>query len=133
MLKMDITDLRFPGQTFDVIYCSHVLEHVPDDRRAMAELYRVLKPGGWAILQVPLAAGETFEDPAVISRADRKRLFGQHNHVRQYGADYKDRLTGAGFAVSVDGFVRDLGEQDLGRYGLAESEDVYYCVKPQTA
>src|SRR5262249_12426105 len=78
----------------------HVLEHVPDDRRAMREFYRVLKPGGWAILLVPITVERTFEDPAVVDPAERLRLFGQEDHVRRYGPDYGDRLSEAGFAVS---------------------------------
>jgi len=71
MVKMDITDIQYPDNTFDVIYCSHVLEHVQDDRKAMSEFYRVLKPGCWAILQVPITADTTFEDPTVISPKER--------------------------------------------------------------
>lgn len=130
MVKMDITDIQFPDNTFDVIYCSHVLEHVPDDRNAMREFYRVLKPGGWAILQVPITAETTFEDPTVTSPEERERLFGQHDHVRRYGPDYKDRLADAGFSVKVDGFVRALDEKEIARMGLMQSEDVYFCAKP---
>ena len=129
MEKMDLADIRYPDGTFDVIYCSHVLEHVEDDRKAMREFYRVLKAGGWAILQVPISAGTTFEDPTVISPEERERLFGQHNHVRRYGVDYKDRLAEAGFHVSVDGFVRELDDRAASRFGLMRSEDVYLCQK----
>src|SRR5262249_15343216 len=89
MIKMDITDIRLPENSFDVILCSHVLEHVPEDRKAIAELYRVLKPGGWAVLQVPLSDGETFEDRSVTDPKERARLFGQFDHVRRYGVDYR--------------------------------------------
>lgn len=130
MVKMDITDIQYPDNTFDVIYCSHVLEHVPDDRKAMREFHRVLKPGGWAILQVPITAETTFEDPTVTSPEERERLFGQHDHVRRYGPDYKDRLADAGFSVKVDGFVRELDEKEIARMGLMQSEDVYFCTKP---
>src|SRR6266849_5073580 len=78
MAKMDIMDIRYPDDTFDVIYCIPILEHVADDRQAMREFYRVLKPGGWAILQVPIPAGTTVEDPTVSSPEERERLFGQH-------------------------------------------------------
>jgi SAM-dependent methyltransferase len=131
MVKMDITDIQYPDNTFDVVYCSHVLEHVQDDRKAMGEFYRVLKPGGWAILQVPIY-DTTFEDPTVISPKERERLFGQHDHVRQYGPDYKDRLMEAGFSVTVDGFVRELDNRTARRFGLIRDEDVYFCRKQVT-
>ena len=129
MVKMDITDIQYPDSTFDVIYCSHVLEHVYDDRKAMREFYRVLKPGGWAILQVPITADTTFEDPTASSPKERERLFGQFDHVRRYGPDYKDRLMGVGFSVTVDGFVRELDDRAVRRFGLMRDEDVYFCRK----
>jgi SAM-dependent methyltransferase len=129
MVKMDVTDIRYSDNTFDVIYCSHVLEHVFEDRKAMREFYRVLKPGGWAILQVPIIGNATLEDSTVISLEERQRLFGQHDHVRQYGLDYKDRLIDAGFCVKVDGFVRELHHQTVRRLGLMPNEDVYLCRK----
>ena len=97
MEKMDITDIQYPSNSFDVIYCSHVLEHIPNDRQAMRELCRVLRPDGWAILQVPILVESTLEDPTVTSPEERERLYGQHDHVRAYGLDYKDRLVEAGF------------------------------------
>ena len=129
MTAMDITDIQYSDDTFDVILCSHVLEHVPEDRRALAEFFRVLKPGGWAILQVPILADKTFEDFSVTDPGERERLFGQHDHVRSYGPDYADRLAEAGFSVTVDGFVRSLGEAEVQRQGLTHHEDVYFCVK----
>jgi SAM-dependent methyltransferase len=129
MVQMDITDIQYPDQTFDVIYCSHVLEHVPDDRKAMREFYRVLKAGGWAILQVPIKDVTTFEDPSVTSPEDRERIFGQHDHVRRYGPDYKDRLVEAGFSVTVDRFVRELDAHTVRRFGLMRTEDIYFCRK----
>ena len=129
MVKMDITDIRYSDNTFDVIYCSHVLEHVFDDRKAMREFYRVLKPSGWAILQVPILADKTFEDSAVVYPEERERLFGQHDHVRQYGRDYKDRLIDAGFRVRVVGFVKELSNRTVRRLGLMRNEDVYFCWK----
>ena len=129
MVTMDITDIRYADDSFDVIYCSHVLEHVVDDIGAMRELYRVLKPGGWAVLQVPISSGTTFEDPTVTSPEAREELFGQDDHVRRYGHDYVERLVAAGFSVLVDGFVRELSDQEIIRFGLTRSEDVYFCRK----
>jgi len=129
MVKMDITEIQYPDNTFDVIYCSHVLEHVQDDRKAMVEFCRVLKPVGWAILQVPITVDTTFEDPTVISSQEREQLFGQEDHVRRYGPDYKDRLMEAGFTVTVDGFVRGFDDRTASRFGLMRNEDVYFCRK----
>ena len=133
MVRMDISDIQCPDNTFDVIYCSHVLEHVPDDRKALREFWRVLKIGGWAILQVPITSDETFEDPTITSPKERERLFGQHDHVRRYGPDYRDRLVDVGFSVTVDGFVRELDERTVSRYGLMRSEDIYFCRKAPLA
>lgn len=130
MVKMDMMDIHYPDQTFDVVYCSHVLEHVSDDRKAIGEVFRVLRPGGWAILQVPTPTGHvTLEDPTVTSPEERERLFGQHDHRRRYGLDYKDRLEEAGFVVDVDEFVRTLDDGTVTRCGLDRNEDVYFCVR----
>ncbi len=129
MVKMDITDIPYPDHTFDVIYCSHVLEHVPDDRKAMRELHRVLKPGGWAILQVPITAKATVEDPAVTDPQERLRLYGQIDHVRRYGPDYKDRLVEAGFGVILEQFVQELNERQVRRFGLNKCSPIHLCTK----
>jgi len=129
MVQMDITNISYEDNFFDVILCSHVLEHVPDDRKAMRELYRVLKPGGWAILQVPILRDKTFEDFSITKPEDRKRVFGQSDHVRVYGKDYKDRLEEAGFRVKVDDYVKRLGADKIKQYALMEDEDIYYCEK----
>jgi hypothetical protein len=128
MVKMDITDIHYPDNSFDVIYCSHVLEHVPEDRKAMRELARVLKPTGWAVLAVPIMRQETFEDPKITSPADRLRVYGQEDHVRAYGQDFADRLRESGFDVTVDPFARGLSEEMVQRYGLSR-EDIYFCHK----
>jgi SAM-dependent methyltransferase len=101
---IDIQDIPYPDGYFDVIYCSHVLEHVPDDRRAMGERYRVLKSGGWAVLQVPINARSetTIEDPDINTRELRSRFYGQHDHLRYYGLDYAERRKDAGFTVNID-------------------------------
>jgi predicted SAM-dependent methyltransferase len=132
MVKADITDLPFPDDSFDVILCSHVLEHVVEDRAAMRELYRVLRPGGWALVLVPIDFGrsETFEDAAVVAPAERERLFGQADHVRVYGRDFRARLEEAGFTVRVDDYRRELGEASARRYGLRPRKpDLHLCSK----
>jgi len=135
MVKMDLTDIQYPDATFDAILCNHVLEHIPDDRRAMKELYRVLKPGSWAILQVPISAvlDQTFEDPAVVKPKDRENVFGQLDHVRIYGADYTHRLKSAGFRVDIYDWTED---PDIRKYknhdklGLNPDEKIFLCKRP---
>lgn len=129
MVEMDITNIGFGNDWFDVVLCFHVLEHVPDDRKAMSELYRVLKPGGWAILQVPVNLEETYEDSRIITPEERERHFGQKDHVRVYGLDYKDRLEQAGFRVKVDNYINELGINKIKLYSLSNDENVYYCTK----
>lgn len=129
MVEMDITDIDRPNASFDVIYASHVLEHVPDDLQAMRELRRVLRPDGWAVLQVPVFGATTLEDPTITDPAERSRRFGQHDHVRMYGHDgeYERRLTAAGFDVTVVPLARELGPDVARRYRLRDTEDIYFC------
>lgn len=132
MVELDVTDIDLPDASFDVIYASHVLEHVPDDRRAMRELFRVLRPGGWAVLQVPIWGATTIEDPSITDPAERTRLFGQEDHVRMYGRDgvYEQRLRDAGFDVSVVPFVRELAPELVTRFRLRDAEDIHLCRRP---
>lgn len=132
-VRMDITNIPHEDNSFDAIYCSQVLEHILDDAKAMSELFRVLKFDGWAILQVPidLTRGETFEDRHVVSPKEREHLFGQWDHVRVYGRDYTDRLEKSGFAVRVDGYVRELGDDLVRKYGLDPTENIYFCTKSE--
>lgn len=130
MLRMDLTDIPFPDDTFDVIICSHVLEHVSDDARAMRELWRVLRRGGWSLLQVPIGAETTIEDPRVQTPEERERVFKQRDHVRVYGRDYRDRLERAGFAVIVEDYVAQLPAEEARRMGLRRGEASYRCEKP---
>jgi predicted SAM-dependent methyltransferase len=130
-VRMDITHIEFSDQSFDHIYCSHVLEHVVDDKRAIKEFYRILKPDGWAILLVPITAVKTFEDPSIVDPEERLKAFGQANHVRRYGPDYVDRLREAGFHVQVT-LVNDLVDQtEATRMGLTvpPSGEIYFCTK----
>ena len=112
---MDITDIPFEKDTFDFILCNHVLEHVPDDKLAMSELYRVMKKGGNGIFQVPIDYGRatTYEDWTITTPEERKKAFGQHDHVRWYGQDYKLRLHEAGFSVHEDDFVKKFSSEDI--------------------
>ena len=127
-MKMDIMDIQYPDESFDVIYCSHVLEHVPDDRKAMREFRRVLKRGGWAILLVPITAGKTHEDPSITEPAERLRVFGQEDHVRIYGPDYVDRLREAGFAVTETRVPDLVSPEDAQLMGLTQAAgEIHLC------
>ncbi len=129
--KVDIIDIPFEDNYFDVILCNHVLEHIPDDAFAMSELFRVMKKGAWAILQVPIDFSReiTYEDFSITTPEGREKAFGQNDHVRWYGRDYKDRLKKAGFVVNEDDFVKSFSNENLFRYGLMETELIYYCKK----
>jgi hypothetical protein len=128
----DITRLAFRDDCFDAVLCVHVLEHIPDDARALREILRVIRPGGWAVLQVPLERDRavTYEDWSITDPARRLERFGQEDHVRVYGLDYKDRLARAGFQVRIENFARKLGPSAVLRHGLAEDEEIYLCEKP---
>ncbi|MDR1711109.1 MAG: methyltransferase domain-containing protein [Propionibacteriaceae bacterium] len=132
-LRVDVTKMPFDDGSFDVILCNHLLEHVPDDATAMRELFRVLRPGGWAILQVPIdyANPATIEDPSVTDPAQRDLVFGQRDHVRWYGRDYPDRLRAAGFDVTEDDYARNLPPELLRLERLPRSELIYFCAKPR--
>lgn len=129
MEKMDICDIQHADGSFDAIYCSHVLEHVPDDRKAMREFYRVLATGGWALILVPMTNGVTDEDPSVNDPVERQRRFGQHDHVRMYGLDVIDRLREAGFTVSVTRTEDLATEAEIVRMGLSRNEPLFLCKK----
>lgn len=130
--KMDLTNLDFDNNKFDVIICYHVLEHIEDDRKAIAEIYRVLKPGGWAILQSPVDMNrdETYEDLSITSPQDRLKHFGQEDHVRIYGRDYAERLKEQGFDVREDNYVLDFDDEKITLYGLEKEEIIYFCKRP---
>jgi SAM-dependent methyltransferase len=130
MVKMDITDIQYADQSFDVIYCSHVLEHVPDDKQAMREFHRVLEHDGWAILLVPVTSEKTFEDPSIVDPRERLKAFGQEDHVRRYGPDYEERLRSAGFTVEITKAGDLASSSETVRMGLTPaSGDIYYCTK----
>jgi predicted SAM-dependent methyltransferase len=134
MVKMDITNIEFPNNSFDVIICNHVLEHIIEDGKAISELYRTLKPKGWAILQVPisLTLKNTYEDFSIITIPEREKAFGQGDHVRIYSKDYQERLTQAGFKVYV--FKWKTEAENFGgkrnKFGLNGQECIYFAAKP---
>lgn len=130
-LQMDIANIKQSNDTYDVIICNHVLEHIQDDMKAMRELYRVLKKGGFAILQVPISylVEETIEDPTIISPEGRKEAFGQEDHVRIYGKDYLLRLEKAGFTVNVIDCLKEFDSSLVLKCGLLKSEKIFLCSK----
>ena len=130
MVKMDVTDIPFEDNSFDIVFCSHVMEHVPDDRTALNEFFRVLNFGGWAVFIVPIRMHKlTDEDLNVTNPKEREKRFGQHNHVRFYGKDFEDRLQKAGFEVTPIK-ATDLVEADKLEYvGLRKKEILFYCQK----
>lgn len=123
-VKADICNLPFADHTYDVILCNHVLEHIPDDTKAMQELYRVLKPKGWGIFQIPqdLQRATTFEDNTITDKAERAKIFGQYDHVRIYGRDYFEKLRSIGFAVEAVDYTAQLSTQAIETYRLAKGE-----------
>jgi SAM-dependent methyltransferase len=133
MVQMDITNIQYPAQSFDIVYCSHVLEHVPDDRQAIRELMRVLTRQGWAVIAVPIVRQDrTLEDPSITEPRAREKTFGQSDHVRAYGPDFVDRLRESGCNVTIDDFASRLTNEDVYRYGLSR-EPIYVCRnKPAT-
>ncbi|NES87343.1 MAG: methyltransferase domain-containing protein [Moorea sp. SIO2B7] len=129
--KFDIQDIPYPQNTFDVVICNHVMEHIPDDLKAMKEIFRILKPGGWAIIQAPqdLSLEVTYEDSSITDPFEREKAFGQSDHLRLYGKDYGKRLKQAGFKVTEDDFAKKLDHELINRFCLLEDEIIYYCQK----
>ncbi|VAW16850.1 Glycosyltransferase [hydrothermal vent metagenome] len=123
-VKADICDLPFEDRSFDVILCNHVLEHIPDDTKAMQEMYRILKPRGWGIFQIPqdLKREKTFEDDSITDKKERAKIFGQYDHVRIYGRDYFEKLRSIGFTVEEVDYTSNLNAQEIEKYRLAKGE-----------
>lgn len=123
-VKADILDLPFENETFDIVICNHVLEHIEDDAKAMHELYRVMKRGGWGIFQVPMktSLAKTYEDFSITDPKERQKHFGQYDHVRWYGMDYFDRLRNAGFSTEPNFYSQKYSQEDIKKYGLMENE-----------
>lgn len=135
MDKVDLLDMPYPDRSFDVLICSHVLEHVADDRRALREIRRVLVPGGRAILMSPIDQdlSVTLEDPSVTTLSDRLRIFGQEDHVRRYGCDFAERVEAEGFDVEVISYVDRFTSEEIARNGLRREstlfpiDDIFLC------
>ena len=126
----DITSLPLEENYFDLIICYHVLEHVEDDRKAMGELFRVTKNGGTLLTQVPYSENGTLEDSAVTNPEERKKLFGQEDHVRYYGKnDFKLRLQNTGFAVEEIVYAKKIGTEKSQLYKLNRDEIIFRCIK----
>ncbi|WP_223551218.1 class I SAM-dependent methyltransferase [Aestuariivivens sp. NBU2969] len=130
-VKADICNLPFSDNSFNVILCNHVLEHIQDDTKAMQELYRVMKPGGWGIFQIPLdlKREKTFEDNSIIDKNERAKIFGQYDHVRIYGRDYFDKLRRIGFQVNKVDYTSSLTEDEIDKYRLIKGEIIPLVTK----
>ena len=130
-VKADLCALPFEDDSLDVIFCNHVLEHIPDDTQAMCELYRVMKKGGWGIFQVPqdINRAHTFEDDTITDPAERTRIFGQYDHVRVYGLDYFDRLRQVGFEVEEIVYSTHFTAEEIERYRIVPQEILPLCKK----
>ncbi|NND11481.1 MAG: class I SAM-dependent methyltransferase [Flavobacteriaceae bacterium] len=123
-VKADICQLPFKDNSYDIILCNHVLEHIPDDIKAMQELFRVMRPGGWGVLQIPqdLSRNETFEDNSITDKKERAKIFGQYDHVRIYGRDYFNKLRSVGFEVEEVDYTSRLTAEEVETYCLAKGE-----------
>ncbi|MEZ7917007.1 MAG: methyltransferase domain-containing protein [Polaribacter sp.] len=130
-VKADICDLPFKENEFDVVFCNHVLEHISNDTKAIQELYRVLKPGGFGIFQIPqdLSKAITFEDNTITDRKERAKLFGQYDHVRVYGRDYFDKLRSIGFKVDEVDYTKKITLDKIEKYCLMKNEILPVCYK----
>tara|TARA_B100000401_G_C52759452_1_gene697391 strand:- start:767 stop:1210 length:444 start_codon:yes stop_codon:yes gene_type:complete len=130
-VKMDVHNIPFPENTFDVVICNHVLEHVDDSDVVMKEFYRVMKPGGWGIFQVPidLESKTTKEDKSITDPKERERLYWQSDHLRLFGLDYPDKLRNAGFKVTESNFINQIEKDLIIRYALPKDEIIYLCEK----
>lgn len=131
MVHFDITDTPFSDATFDAVYCSHVLEHVLDDRAGLGEIHRILKPGGWATVLVPISVPVTFEDPSITQPEDRLRLFGKADHVRRYGPDFKDRIVEAGFSVQCHQPSDFVTADEIVTMAIKPKESIFFCKKEE--
>lgn len=130
-VKADICDLPFKDNSFDVVFCNHVLEHITDDKKAMQELFRVMKRGGFGIFQIPqdLSRETTFEDNSITDKKERAKIFGQYDHVRIYGKDYFNKLRSIGFKVDEIDYTQKISSEKLERFCLMKNEILPVCYK----
>ncbi len=130
-VKADICDLPFKENEFDVVFCNHVLEHIPDDTKAMQELFRVLNKDGFGIFQIPqdLSREITFEDDTITDKKERAEIFGQYDHVRVYGRDYFNKLRSVGFEVDEVDYTKKIAPEKLERFCLMKNEILPVCYK----
>jgi len=130
-VKADICDLPFKDNSFDVVFCNHVLEHITDDKKAMQELFRVMKKGGFGIFQIPqdIARETTFEDNSITDKKERAKIFGQYDHVRVYGLDYFNKLRSVGFKVDEIDYTQKITREKLERFCLMKNEILPVCYK----
>ncbi|NOT77058.1 MAG: class I SAM-dependent methyltransferase [Cyclobacteriaceae bacterium] len=131
-IKMDIHQIPFDDNEFDVVLCNHVLEHVDNDIQAMSEINRVLRSGGWSVLQIPFFSpvpDVTFEDPSVTDAREREKIFGQNDHVRKFGKDYPQRIEHSGMIAEANEFAKSLSDEDCFRYGISKNEILYRGIK----
>ena len=130
-IKFDVHDIPYENNSFDVIICNHVLEHVEDSRKVMLEFYRVMKKGGWGIFQVPIntKSQETLEDKSITDPKERERLYWQHDHLRLFGLDYSNKLRDVGFKVTENEFVKEMDPHLVEKYALPKDEIIYFCEK----
>jgi len=127
-VKMDIHQIPFNENSFDVVLCNHVLEHVENDIKAMTEIHRVLKPDGFAILQVPFFSPIqeiTTEDTSITDPRERERLFGQDDHVRKFGKDYLKRINQSGLQGEASSFANTFSDAEAKKYGISREEILY--------
>lgn len=132
-MHFDLHDIPLEDNRFEVVFCNHVMEHVEDPIQCMKELYRVMQPGGWAIMQVPqdFSREETFEDPSITSPEDREKYYWQKDHIRLFGKDYPKWLEKAGFTVEAFDKEKEIGPDKIERYRLSHSEILYIAHKPK--
>ena len=130
-IKMDVHNIQFDDNSFDVVICNHVLEHVDDSDKVMREFFRVMKPGGWGIFQVPIDYNNpnTIEDKSITDPRERERLYWQSDHLRLFGRDYGKRLAAAGFNVTESNYINEIDPQLVERYALDKNEIIYFCQK----
>ena len=128
---LDLLNNKLPDNTFDVIICNHVFQYIEEDKKAMKELHRIMKHGGWGIMQVPYDKKRniTYEDASITDPLEREKAFGLKEHVRFYGLDYGDRLREAGFDVTVEDYTAEFSDEENFKYGFWKGDPIFFCTK----